>query len=137
MQSRSIIAEQTSRNRYWFSASLAPREIELTVRLEIPEKEGVDVGISPSFTPPLPPAWVDSLMQRLYVGVHSGIASVGMPLPTGGIGVEVTQVRVLPPLGANISIDDAGELSNALEALTASSVAALWTGINSLRAPSS
>ncbi|MGH2615960.1 MAG: hypothetical protein ACRDJC_12020, partial [Thermomicrobiales bacterium] len=77
MQTQAIVAEQTSHNRYQQPAPLPPREIELTVRLEIPEETGADVGINPSFDTPLPSEWDDTLTQRLYQGVHGGLASVG------------------------------------------------------------
>jgi hypothetical protein len=136
MQTHAIVAEQTSRNRYRRPAPLPPREIELTVRLEIPEETGVDIGINPSFTPPLPPQWEDALQQRLFVGVHGGLASVGEPLPVGVIGVAITRLRVFPPLGADSDIDDIRRLGDVLEALTAATVAALWAGAMSLGATS-
>ena len=136
MQTHAIVAEQTSRNRYRRPAPLPPREIELTVRLEIPEETGVDIGINPSFTPPLPPQWDDVLQQRLFLGVHGGLASVGEPLPVGGIGVSITRLRVFPPLGTDSDIDDIRRLGDVLEALTAATVAALWAGAMSLGATS-
>lgn len=135
MQTRTISAEQTSRNRYWQLAPLPPREIELTVRLEIPEESGADVGITPSFDPPLPAAWEDTIQQRLYQGVHGGLANVGAPLPDGGVGVHITRLRLTPPLNTDSSADDVRRLGDMLEALTAATVAALWTGLISLGAP--
>ena len=136
MQTHAIVAEQTSRNRYRRPAPLPPREIELTVRLEIPEETGVDVGINSNFIPPLPPQWEDALQQRLSIGVHGGLASVGEPLPDGGIGVSITRLRVFPPLETDSSSDDIRRLGDALEALTAATVAALWAGSMSLGATS-
>lgn len=132
MQTQVVVAEQTSLNRYRRPAPLPPREIELTVRLEIPEETGVDIGINPSFSPPLPPQWEDTLQQRLYLGVHGGLARVGEPLPDGGIGVSITRLRVAPPLESDSGIDDVRRLGDALEALTAATVAALWVGAMSL-----
>lgn len=134
MQTQMIVAEQTSRNRYWPPDPLPTREIELTVRLEIPEESGAEVGITPSFEPPLPSRWEDTLQQRLFQGVHGGLAHVGMPLPEVGIGVRITQLRVSPPLQAESSFDDVSRLGDTLEALTASTVAALWAGVISLGA---
>ena len=132
MQTQAMVAEQTSRNRYWQPVPLLPREIELTVRLEIPEETGADVGIDPRFDPPFPPAWEDALHQRLYAGVHDGLASVGTPLPAEGIGVHITRLRVSPPLEPDSNPDDVRRLGDTLEALTAATVAALWTGLISL-----
>lgn len=136
MQRQAVAAEQTSRSRYWQSASLPPREIELTVRLLIPEDEGADVGIRFSGVPSLPPAWDDLLFQRLSAGVHRGLASVGTPLPTEGIGIDITHLAMLPRLDAGNDTDDVDSLGDALEALTAATVAALWSGLMSLAAAS-
>lgn len=135
MQTQAIVAEQTSRNRYQQPAPLPPREIELTLRLEIPEEDGADVGINSSFDPPLPPEWDDPLQQRLYQGVHGGLASVEAPLPDGGIGVYITHLRIFPPLETGSSSDEIRRLGNTLESLTAATVAALWTGVIRLGAP--
>jgi hypothetical protein len=113
---------------------LPPREIELTVRLEIPDGEGVDVSIRPEFKPSLPPVWEDILLQRLYQGVHVGLANVGDPIPSGGINVEVTRLRVTPQLepSSASNSDDVRRLGDTLEVLTASTVAALWAGLISI-----
>ncbi len=136
MQTQAFVAEQTSRNRYRQPAPLPPREIELTVRLEIPEEDGADVGIKPSFDPPLPSEWDDALQQRLSFGVHGGLASVGASLPEGGIGVHITHLRVSPPVVSESTSEDVRRLGDVLEALTAATVAALWAGVISLGAPS-
>jgi len=135
MQTQAIVAEQSSRNRYQRPAPMPPQEIELTVRLEIPEEDGADVGIHSTFAHPLPPEWDDSLHQRLYQGVHSGLASVEAPFPDEGIGVKITHLRFLPPLEARPNANDVRSLGDALEALTAATVAALWNGIISLGVP--
>lgn len=135
MQTQALVAEQTSRNRYQRPAPLPPREIELTVRLEIPEEDGADVGIDSTFVNALPSEWDDTLHQRLYQGVHSGLASVLAPFPAGGIGVQITHLRFLPPLETRPSAHDVQRLGDALEALTAATVAALWNGIISLSVP--
>ena len=135
MQAQAIVAEQTSRNRYQQPAPMPLREIELTVRLEIPDEDGADVGIYASFANSLPPEWDDTLHQRLYQGVHSGLATVEAPFPDGGIGVHITHLRFDPPLEARTSADDVRRLGDALEALAAATVAALWNGIISLGAP--
>ncbi len=136
MQAEAIVAEQTSRNRYQQPFPLPPREIELTVRLEMPEETGADVGIDAVFDPPPPPTWEDSLQQRLYQGVQSGLANVGAPLPEGGIGVHLINIRILPPLESVAGTDDVQRLGETLEALTAATVSALWTGVITLGSPS-
>jgi hypothetical protein len=90
------------------------------------------VGINPSFDPPLAPQWEDALHQRLYLGVHGGLATVGAPLPEAGIGVHITRLRISPPLTTTGSSDDVRRLGDTLEALTAATVAALWSGVISL-----
>lgn len=136
MQAQSIVAEQTSRNRYVQAPSHLEREIELTVRLEIPEAEGVDVGIDASFDLPVPPELGNALAQRLYQGVHGGVATVGAPLPEGGIGVHITRLHVTPPLGQESATEEVRRVGDILEALVASTVAALWAGVISLGVPS-
>src|SRR3954451_18070978 len=136
-QAEAIVAEQTSRNRYQQQPfPLPPREIELTVRLEMPEGTGADVGIDADFDPPPPSTWEDALQQRLHRGVHGGLANVGAPLPEGGIGVHILQVRILPPLESTAAVDDVQRLGETLEALTAATVSALWTGVITLGSPS-
>lgn len=135
MQTQAIKAEQSSRNRYWQPSSLSPREIDMTIRVQIPEGDTADVGIWPSFAPTFPEPWNNMLHQRLYDGVHAGLARVGEPLPAGGIGVHITQLRLSPPLAAGEGDDEARRVGEALEALAASTVAALWSGLISLGAP--
>jgi hypothetical protein len=136
MQTQVIRAEQTSRNRYLRPAPLPPREIELTVRLESPEGTGADVGIVPSFRRSLPSQWEDAILQRLYQGVHGGLAQVGTPLPAGGIAVHISRLRFSPLLDPESNIDDLQRLGDALEAHTAATIAAVWTGALSLGASS-
>ena len=135
MQTQAIVVERSSRTLCERPAPMPPREIEFTVRLEIPDDDGADVGIYSRFADPLPPEWNDALHQRLYQGVHGGLASVEAPLPAGGIGVYVTHLRFHPPLGTRTSASDVQRLGDALEALTAATVAALWKGLISFDAP--
>ncbi len=135
MQTQAAVAEQTSRNRYHWPEPVPSREIELTLRLEIPDDDRADVGIYSRFADPLPPEWNDALHQRLCQGVHGGLASVEAPIPDGGIGVYVTHLRFRPPLGTRTSASDVQRLGDALEALTAATVAALWNGLISFDAP--
>jgi hypothetical protein len=129
MREHAIVAVQTSQNRYFQGGSLPPREIELTVRLVIPEQEGADVGITAEFVPHVPTKWEDRLYERLYSGVHSGLASVGSPLPAGGIEVEITRVRVSPQLSSESDTEDVLRIGDTLEALTAATVGGLWSGL--------
>jgi hypothetical protein len=135
MHAEAIVAEQTSRNRYQQPFPLPPREIELTVRLEMPEGTGADVGIdAAAFLPPS--TWEDSLHRRLYQGVHSGLAIVGAPLSAGGIALHNIKIRISPPLESVAEDDDVQRLGETLEALTAATVSALWTGVITLGSPS-
>jgi len=132
MQTQVIAAEQASTNRYWQPPPLPPREIELTIRLQIPEGDGADVGIRPSFALELPEPWEDMLHQRLYEGVHAGLASVGTPIPDGGIGVHITRLHLSPPVTSDTGAVEVRRIGDALAALAASTVAALWAGLMSL-----
>jgi hypothetical protein len=134
MLTQAIVAEQTSRNRYHRPAPLPPREIELTVRLDIPEGTGANVGIVSSLDPPLPSRWADTLHQRLYLGVHGGLASAGAPLPEDGIGIRIAEPRLLPDLDAESDPVDVQRLGDLLEALTEATVTGLWAGVVSLGA---
>ena len=136
MHTKEIVAEQTSRNVYIQSPAFAAREIELTVRLAIPEESGADVGINPTFEATLPPEWEDTLTQRLYQGVHGGLASVDAPLPEGGVSISITHLSLSPPVRGESTSGEVRQLGDVLEALTASTVAALWAGVIGLSAPS-
>jgi hypothetical protein len=127
MGSQVVVAEQTSRNRYSQPGALPPREIEMTVRLVIPDDDGADVGITAEFAPRLPTQWEDRLYERLYSGVHGGLAGVGSPLPDGGIAVEISQIRVSPGIQPDSDTDDVRRLGETLEALTAATVGGLWS----------
>ena len=129
MQTQAIVAEQTSRTTYGRPSHFPSREIELTVRLEIPEATGADVGIDSSFEPRLSHIWEDALHQRIYRGVHNGLANVEAQLPEHGIGVRITKLQISPLPHVNSVSDDIQRLGDALEALTESIVAALWAGI--------
>lgn len=128
-------AEQTASSRFWTDGSMPDREIQITVRLQVPEEDGADVGIRPRFEPPLPPPWADALHQRLYAGVHGGPARVEAPLPTGGIGVLVTHLVIVPSLQRGGDDHELQRLGDTLEALMAGTVASLWTGLNRLLGP--
>lgn len=134
MQTQTIVAEQTSHNLFLQDPLAPPREIELTVRLEIPEETGADVGITPRFDTELLSDWQDALTQRLYQGVHGGLASIEAPLPMGGIGIYITYLRLSPPVREESTSSEIRQLGDALEALMASTVAALWAGAMSFDA---
>jgi hypothetical protein len=109
MQTQTIAAEQSSRSAYQRQTPMPPREIERSVRLEIPKED--------------------------YEGVHSGLANVDAPFPAGGIGVHLTHLRFFPSLEFTPNESDVQRLGDALGALTAATVASLWNGIISLGAP--
>lgn len=132
MQTEVIAAEQTSRNRYWRPAPLPPRDVELTVRMQIPDDDDTDVGIHLDFSPPVPEQWGGVLDQRLFDGVHRGLASVDQPLPPGGISIQITTLRITPTLELDGDLAEVHRIGDMLEALTSATVAALWTGLISL-----
>ena len=137
MQTRVMVAEQTNSNRYWPAAPSSPWEIELTLRLRVPEEEGTDIGINHRFSLAVPSRWEEEIYDRLNNGVHGGLASVEAPLPHGGIGVDITHLLISPALTADSAAADIGRLGDTLEALAAATVAALWTGLLRLGAPDS
>lgn len=87
------------------------------------------MGISQERASPFSRGWEEALHQALAVGVHGGIAAANAPLPEGGIGVPITRLLVAPPLDADTDPKDIRRLRATLEALAASTVAALWTGL--------
>ena len=137
MEQRVVTAEQTATNRYWLQGTVSDREIQLTVRLQIPEQDGADVGVSALFGPVLPEPWEEVLHQRLYAGVHGGLAAVDAPLPSGGIGVQIMHLIVVPPIEPGSDEDEVQRLGDTLEALAAGTVSSLWTGLIRLSAPDS
>lgn len=136
MQAQAIVAEQTASTSYSRRFPLPPRQIDMTVRLEIPEEDGADVGIQPIFTLDIPKRWDDLVHQRLYDGVHAGLARVDAPLSDGRIGVSITWLLVSPSLAPDSDEDDVRQVADTLETLVASTVAALWTGLMNFRAMS-
>ena len=139
MQAQATVAEQTTRSWYRRPAPLSPRAIEMTIRIQVPEDDGADVGIYPGFRPVFPDPYADELYKRLYDGVHAGLASVDSPFPAGGVGVFITHLRLSPSLTVdgddNGDDDEVGRLGDTLEAIAASTVAALWRGTINLGAP--
>jgi hypothetical protein len=136
MTSQKIVAEQASRTRYIQAAPLPTREIEMIVRLLIPERDGADVGINADFSQGIPEQWQDALLQRLYRGVHAGLAHAGAPLPPGGIEAQITHVRVSSPLSPESDEEDVRRLGKTLENPTAATIAGLWQSVVLLGVPS-
>ena len=135
MQAQATVAAPTTRSWYRRPAPLSPRAIEMTIRIQAPEDDGADVGIYPGFRPVFPDPYADELYKRLYDGVHAGLASVESPFLIGGVGVFITRVLVSPPLAVDGDDDEVDRLGNTLEAIAASTVAALWRGTINLGAP--
>ncbi len=80
--------------------------------------------------PPLPPPWDDHVHRQLYDGVHAGLAGAGQPLPTGGVRVLITKLRIDPPLDPATSPTEIHSVADTIRALAAATVGALWTGLS-------
>lgn len=104
-------------------------EISVAVRLEIPGEPGVDVAIALDYEPKFPLATQDVLHQRLYDGVHGGLAAVERPLPPGGVTAVVTAVRLTPPPDGGGSVADLAHTGRLLQVLTAQAVSTLFDGL--------
>jgi len=104
-------------------------EISLSLRLEIPGEPGVDVTIGLDYAPRLPLATQDPLHQRLYDGVHGGLAVVERPLPPGGVTVIVTGVRLTPTPDGSGSVADLAHTGKLLQLLTTQATATLFDGL--------
>lgn len=128
-----MIAEQTAACAYWISEQRPPVEIRLTVRLEIPGEEEVDVATTFLFEEHLPGRAAETLHRRLYDGVHGGIAATGFPLPEGGMAIKVLNLHIQPP--ESLATDGLHPVGSALQALVTEVVAALWSGLSNLELP--
>lgn len=125
-----MVAEQVSTSRYWSATMTAPREIRLTVRLESPGEEGVNVATTLSFMPPISEPWGEAIDRLLYAGVHDGLGSAARPLPAQGITVSVTELVLEPPLDAATDPLVADRVGETIRAMTAAAVGALWSGLD-------
>lgn len=130
-----LVAEQTTTSRFWRSVSSQPREFGLTVRLEIPSDEEVDVDIRIDLPPSLSEERTDSISRHLYAGVHQGFGRHGAPLPTGGIVVRISNLTFEPPLAHNGRDTDVRRLGETLESMVAGVVEGLWQGLSELTQP--
>jgi hypothetical protein len=128
-----MLAEQTTLSRYRSSAPLPEREIEITIRLEMPAQDEADVSITIGFELPLSPPWDDRVVQQLYEGVHAGLAAAGLPLPPEGLAVQVSALRVAPPLGIDAGNDEASQVGDTVRALAAATVELLRNGLERRR----
>lgn len=130
-----MVAEQTTHSRYWPTAGLPAREIHLAARLETPGEAGVDVATELLLEPPLPPPWDGELHRQIYDGVHAGLAAVARALPSGGLRVVVTDLRIVPALEPDATSAEVGAVGRTVRALTASTVEALWVGLGEPTTP--
>lgn len=128
-----MVAEQTTRSRFWPTPALPPREVDLRARIETPGDGEADVDTRLLYEP-LPAAWDEAVARGLYDGVHAGLAAVGGPLPMGGIRVSITRLRIRPTLSPDPEPADIEAVARTVGAIAASTVEALWAG---LRAPAS
>lgn len=127
-----LVAEQTTTSRFWRSVSSHPRELGLTVRLEIPSDEEVDLDIRIDLPPTLSDARADRISRHLYAGVHQGFGRHGGALPAGGIVVHISNLTFEPPLAHNGRNADVRRWGETLESMVAGVVEGLWGGLSDL-----
>ncbi|MEP7287696.1 MAG: hypothetical protein ABI947_18235 [Chloroflexota bacterium] len=134
MNNYTMFAEQSIAFSCWNREKSKTVEIQLTVRVENSAEQFVAVSTELLFEPQLPEAFQDRLHQRLYDGVHGGIAIAipHLPLPSTGITVKVLQLRLSPPLDSFVLDDEIDSLGNILETQMMGIVAGLWSGILNL-----
>ncbi len=130
-----LFADQSVAFSCWNTEKSKTVELQLTVRVETTADPFTDVMIALLFEPQFPEAFQDRLHQRLYDGVHGGLAVAipDSPLPATGITVKVLQLRLSPPLDSfalNGELDSLGDL---LQSQMMGIVAGLWSGILNLR----
>lgn len=78
------------------------------------------------FKPELPERLADVVHQKLYDGVHAGIAAVSMPFPEGGFAIEILTLQLLPDPEAIMADDDMQRIAELLGAMVMGMVASLW-----------
>jgi hypothetical protein len=129
-----MIAEQSSRTVFLLDADKPAAEIEITVRMEIPQSSpvaGGDVSTWLRYEPEVPEQLQDELHRALYNGVHAGLATIDAPLPQGGIAVEVSRLVVKTPELDTLSAASAiGQVAGNLHTLVTYTVASLWQGLS-------
>lgn len=119
-----MIAEQTTQSRYWRSPSLLEREIDLVARLETVDA-GSDVDTELLYEP-LAAGWDEAIADRVYEGVHAGLAAVAAPLPRGGLRVQISRLQLSPPLESNPAAESVALLGETVRAIVASAVESMW-----------
>ena len=128
-----MIAEQSNRSVFLLDVDKPVAEIEITIRVEIPQSgplTGSDVSTWLHYEPKAPEQLQDELHRALYNGVHAGLAIVNDLLPEGGIAVEVTRLVVKTPQLETLSIDSSiGQVAANLYTLVTYTVASLWQGL--------
>lgn len=67
--------------------------------------------------------------QQLFDAIHDGVSVAGGALPAAGISAEIRQVRVQPPLEANMSREDVASFAYTLNRLVMGMVAGLQAAL--------
>lgn len=125
-------AEQTTSCTYSVSELYPTLHVQMTIGLEAPGEPGVDVSVGLSFEPVGPERLSDVVRDALFDGVHSGIAVAGLPIPRGGISIDVASLQIQPTPNPGITDEDIRRLAETLGALVMGAVGALWAGLAAL-----
>lgn len=127
-------AEQKSFSKFWVSNKQIVVEVQMTIQFELATEEDPDVGTFLSYEPKFPQGWnaQDELQQKLFIGVHAGLAVVDLPLPKTCLNFEISQLSVSPSL-QEMAEEDIQRIGNLLLEMVRWAVAALWTGSHELR----
>jgi hypothetical protein len=110
-------------------------EIRVAMRFELLNDEEGNVSTKLSYEPFLfADNWLaqDVLHQKLFNGIHSGLASVKRPLPARCLGFDISQLHVSPPL-EEMNDAEVERISNVLLEIVSGMVATLWGGSEALR----
>jgi hypothetical protein len=124
-----MLAEQTATTVLQLHSFNPAKTIELVVSLRLLDDDsGADVTTSLSYEPKLfKENWELQLLlhQQLFNAIHDGLSIADGAIPSGGIYAEIQQVRVEPPINADMSREDVAKFAHLLNRLVMGMVAGL------------
>lgn len=126
-------AEQDASCRFSVVESGPVYEVHIAVTVEVPGEAGVDATAHLAYEPKLPEPFWDPLHQALYDGIYGGIALVERPLPSDGMIVTISALRIDPSVEAWVGAASLERLAALLRTLASGTVATLWLGLGALR----
>jgi hypothetical protein len=130
-----MIGEQTTICRYKaIGLQEADIEIQMTVQMERPVSLYGDVYTELLFEPIFPEDLQDEFRQRLYNGVHGGLAlSPVLHLPNTIVAVKILELRVLPSPQSIRDTEDKTNMGYLLEVTISGIVETLHRSLENLR----